>query len=102
MTPGELERGYHWVYDQFYSWKHILTRWPKARCQVAAYLEFNLLYRKFGKITCHLGKWVGMRRLAKLAKAVAYPTLKNRAGRSAPGRPPAAAGSESAALTGDP
>jgi len=72
MSAQDLERGYHTVYREFYSWKSILERWPAAPSQVPAYLEFNLLYRKFGKATCHLGNLIGMRRLAKAAKWLAY------------------------------
>ena len=61
------------MYAQFYSWENILRRLPSGAGQAVAYLEFNLLYRKFGKLTCHLGRAFGMRRLAKLAKALAYP-----------------------------
>jgi radical SAM superfamily enzyme YgiQ (UPF0313 family) len=73
MTPDELEQGHHWMYSQLYSWANILKRWPVAAGQVVPYLEFNLLYRKFGKMTCFLGKAIGMRRLARFAKALAYP-----------------------------
>ena len=72
MSARELERGYRSIYGQFYSWASILKRWPTDPTQVSAYLEFNLLYRKFGKITCHLGKIIGMRRLAEAATWVAY------------------------------
>ena len=73
MTPRQLEHGYRWIYGQFYSWANIFRRWPETSTQAIAFLEFNLLYRKFGKITCILGKMFGMRNLSKLAKAMAYP-----------------------------
>ncbi|MBP7275656.1 MAG: radical SAM protein [Kiritimatiellae bacterium] len=73
MSPDALESGYRWIYDQFYSWANIFRRMPTDARQRTAYLEFNLLYRKYGKITCHLGRFFGMRRLAKLAKELAYP-----------------------------
>lgn len=73
MSPDALEEGHRRMYDQFYSWENILRRVPVGVGQAVAFLEFNLLYRKYGKLTCHLGKAFGMRRLAKLAKAVAYP-----------------------------
>ncbi len=72
MTPEELEAGYRWMYDEFYSWENILNRWPLAAAQAVAYMEFNLLYRKFGKITCLLGRALGMRNMARLATALAY------------------------------
>jgi radical SAM superfamily enzyme YgiQ (UPF0313 family) len=73
MTPEELSEGYRRAYDRFYSWSSIRKRWPVAAGQAVAYLEFNLLYRKYGKFTSVLGSLIGMRPLAKLAKAFAYP-----------------------------
>ncbi|MDP6522780.1 MAG: radical SAM protein [Kiritimatiellia bacterium] len=73
MSAEDLERGYLWTYDKFYSWSGILQRWPVARGQALAYLQFQLLYRKFGKQTAFLGRLLGMRNMAKLAKTVAYP-----------------------------
>ena len=82
MTAEQLEQGYRRVYREFYSWANILRRWPVAGVQTAAYLEFNLLYRKFGHLTCHLGKWFGRRTLARLAAALAYaPGWRRRPGR---------------------
>jgi len=75
MSTGELECGFQAAYDQFYSWHNIFRRWPVSASQVTAYLEFNLLYRKWGKTTCHLGRLFGMRNLAKVAKTLAYPAL---------------------------
>lgn len=93
MTPGELQRGYRWMYKQFYSWSGIVRRWPVNPDQVLAYLQFALLYRKFGKATCRLGRVFGMRNLARLAKWVAYPPAFLRPKPlDAPGTPTAATG----------
>lgn len=73
MSVDELEAGYHAIYSRFYSWPYIFRRWPVSRAQVVAYLEFNLLYRKYGKLTCLLGKTLGMRNLAFVARMLAYP-----------------------------
>ncbi len=78
MTADALETGYLDIYRRFYSWAGILGRWPVAHSQTAAYLQFNLIYRKYGKATCLLGKLFGMRTLSKMAKALAYPTPGNR------------------------
>jgi radical SAM superfamily enzyme YgiQ (UPF0313 family) len=72
MTADELREGYQWIYSQFYSWKSILKRMPEAKEQRIAYLEFALLYRKFGKLTSWVGEKLGMRRMAKLATFLAY------------------------------
>jgi radical SAM superfamily enzyme YgiQ (UPF0313 family) len=72
MTPDELERGYRWMYERFYSWEGIRKRWPAMSGQTSAYLQFNLLYRKFGRTTSTLAHLVGMRNLARLATWLAY------------------------------
>ena len=72
MSAAELEQGHRWMYRQFYSWKGIVRRWPAAADQVRAYVEFNLLYRKFGRPASLLGHLVGMRNISRLAKRVAY------------------------------
>lgn len=72
MTPHELEMGYGEMYDRFYSFAGIVRRMPRGVAQATAYLEFNLFYRKFGKVTSRLGHLVGMRRLAETARFVAY------------------------------
>jgi radical SAM superfamily enzyme YgiQ (UPF0313 family) len=76
MTPDELAAGYHWMYRGFYSWANIWRRWPETPGQAVAYLEFALLYRKFGNITAPLARLFGARSLAKLAKALAYPVRR--------------------------
>lgn len=73
MSPEALRAGYLRLYDEFYSWSNILNRWPEAPGQAKAYLAFNLVYRKYGKLTSKLGELVGMRPLAKLARVLAYP-----------------------------
>lgn len=80
MTVEELEAGYRRAYDRFYSFRSIFARRPAAAAQRTAYGEFNLLYRKFGAATCLLGRAFGMRRLARLARAAAYPQRVVRSG----------------------
>ena len=82
MTPAELEAGHRRAYRRFYSWEGIARRWPADRRQAAAYLQFQLLYRKFGKVTSLAGRALGMRTMARLARAVAYPPWR-RAGADA-------------------
>jgi radical SAM superfamily enzyme YgiQ (UPF0313 family) len=72
MTPDELEQGYRHAYNRFYSWRSIGARLPVLREQRTAFLMFNLCYRKFGKLTAYAGRAIGMRPLAKLAKALSY------------------------------
>jgi len=72
MTACELEQGYRSIYNSFYSWENIWRRWPAIDGQRVAYLEFNILYRKFGKALSHIGLLYGMRGLADMAKRLAY------------------------------
>ena len=51
MTEQELYDGYIWIYKQIYSLKNILKRMPHDKSQRAAYILFNLLYRKYGRFT---------------------------------------------------
>jgi radical SAM superfamily enzyme YgiQ (UPF0313 family) len=76
MTAAEMEAGYRWAYDRFYSWPSILRRWPEGRAQRVAFLEFNLFYRKYGTLTCGVGRLIGPRRLARLARVLAYPARR--------------------------
>ena len=76
MSPAELEAGYLRAYRRFYSFRSIWRRRPRTPAQRRAYFEFNLLYRKFGSVTCHLGAVFGRRNLARLARRIAYPARK--------------------------
>ena len=51
---------------------------PQDPAQRLAHLDFNQLYRKFGAATSRLGVAFGMRNLARLARALAYPSPKAR------------------------
>ena len=72
MTPDELYQGYLWIYDQFYSFKNILKRFPEDKDQRISYLLFNFGYRKYGKITSLLGKLGLMNSIGKLGRRLAY------------------------------
>ncbi len=73
MSPRELEAGYLGAYREFYSWRRILQRVPAAGRQRAAFMLFNLFYRKFGKATAMLGRVGLMGTLGRLGKIVSYP-----------------------------
>lgn len=73
MDPETLAEGYIGIYREFYSWPNILRRRPVARSQMLAYLQFNLVYRKYGKMTSRLGRMWGMRFVAETARRMAYP-----------------------------
>lgn len=72
MTAAELEQGYRWIYRRFYSLGNILRRMPVDKRQRHAYLMFNLLYRKYGKITSALARLVPMRVLGRLGAWLSY------------------------------
>ncbi len=72
MTEQELYDGYLRVYKEIYSLKNILKRIPKKKDQRAAYLMFNLLYRKYGKFTDWLCKWITYKRIGILAEKLSH------------------------------
>ena len=63
MTAEELQQGYLWMYRQIYSFRNIFRRMPQRADQRAAYLMFNLLYRKFGRFSDWLCRRVGYARI---------------------------------------
>lgn len=73
MSADELEHRYRDLYRSFYAWPNMVRRWPVSGSQVAAYLAFNLVYRKYGGLTSRFGKAAGMRRLARWARWACYP-----------------------------
>jgi radical SAM superfamily enzyme YgiQ (UPF0313 family) len=87
MSARTLEQGYRSIYRNFYSWKSILQRMPDTSTQRLAYLQFALFYRKFGKITSLAGKAMGMRRMAQLARRIAYPSRRTPQKSPSPLRP---------------
>ena len=68
MTVDELQSGYLWMYRQIYSFRNILRRMPRKPDQRAAYLMFNLLYRKFGRFSDWLCRRVGYARIGWLGE----------------------------------
>ena len=77
MSPQELEQGYLWMYSEFYSWKRIYQRYPKDPRRKKAYLAFNLLYRKLGKLMSLFGRFGMMRLFGRIGKIISYPRSKN-------------------------
>lgn len=72
MTAQELYDGYLWIYRQFYTFANIWRRMPKSRSQRAPYLLFNLLYRKFGRLSAALARLIPMRLLGRLSSWLSY------------------------------
>ena len=68
MTAEELYDGYLWIYKKVYSWKNILRRIPKCRGQRMPYLLFNLLYRKYGRLTDWLCRKITYQRIGYIAQ----------------------------------
>lgn len=69
MTPEELREGYIKIYKDIYSWKNILRRMP--RHQKMAYLLFNLLYRKYGRLTARVCSAIGYGRIGRICEKLA-------------------------------
>ena len=72
MTADELYKGYRRMYRKFYSFKNIVRRYPKNKSQRKPYLLFNLLYRKFGRLTSFITRFVPMSILGKYAAKISY------------------------------
>lgn len=66
MTKEELFNGYLWLYDEFYTYRNIFKRLPLTKGRFFSFLLFNLIYRKYGKITCRLTK------LGHIGKAASF------------------------------
>ncbi|MCP4107448.1 MAG: DUF4070 domain-containing protein [Desulfobacteraceae bacterium] len=78
MSPDELKNGYHWVYDEFYSWKRIMQRVPDSKEQRFPYLMFNITYRKYGKLFSMAGKLGMMSVFSNFARMFVYQKQKIR------------------------
>ena len=71
MTKQELYRGYLQIYKDIYSFKNIIRRLPDAKEIRAAYLLFNFLYRKFGRVTDRICQAITYERIGLLAERLA-------------------------------
>lgn len=74
MSIQELYDGYIWIYKKIYSVRNIIRRMPKAKKQWIPFLAFNILYRKFGKLTEKLCQKFSFYQIGKLAERVSYKT----------------------------
>lgn len=72
MTADELYNGYIDIYNKIYSFKNIIKRIPKSKKQVMPYLAFNLLYRKFGRLSEKVCKLLTFQRIGEAGEFLAY------------------------------
>ncbi|MFL0166259.1 B12-binding domain-containing radical SAM protein [Candidatus Clostridium helianthi] len=72
MTAEELYNGYLWIYKEVYTFKNIMKRLPKSKKQWIPFLAFNLLYRKFGKLTELVCNIVSFEVIGRFSRWVAY------------------------------
>lgn len=72
MTAEELYDGYLWIYKEVYRLKNIMKRLPKSKKQWIPFLAFNLLYRKFGKLTELVCNIVSFEVIGRFSRWVAY------------------------------
>jgi radical SAM superfamily enzyme YgiQ (UPF0313 family) len=72
MTAEQLYNGYLWLYKQFYTLRNIYRRLPSNYYQWMPYLLFNLIYRKYGKLTSRFARNGLMSSLGKLARRLSY------------------------------
>ncbi|WP_347354388.1 B12-binding domain-containing radical SAM protein [Acetoanaerobium noterae] len=72
MTQEELYKGYLWIYKEVYSFKNIIKRLPNSKKQWIPYLAFNLLYRRFGKLTEKICEIISFRRVGSITRWFSY------------------------------
>lgn len=72
MTQEELYEGYLWIYKEVYSFKNIIKRLPNSKKQWIPYLAFNLLYRRFGKLTEKVCEIISFRRVGSITRWFSY------------------------------
>lgn len=72
MTQEELYKGYLWIYKEVYSFKNIIKRLPNSKKQWIPYLAFNLLYRRFGKLTEKVCEIISFRRVGSITRWFSY------------------------------
>ena len=72
MTQEELYKGYLWIYKEVYSFKNIVKRLPNSKKQWIPYLAFNLLYRRFGKLTEKVCEIISFRRVGSITRWFSY------------------------------
>ncbi len=78
LTAEELYGGYLRFYQQFYSVRSILRRLPDSKVQRLPFLLFNFCYRKYGKLTAFVSRFVPLHAIGRLAARVAYPETARR------------------------
>ena len=72
MTTAELEDGYLWMYEAFYSWKSVLRRMPTSGRRIVPYFLFNLLYRKYGRFTARIASYGLLGAVGRWARWLSY------------------------------
>lgn len=72
MTADELYNGYIDIYNKIYSFKNIIKRIPKSKKQVMPYLAFNLLYRKFGRLSEKICNLLTFEIIGQVGELLAY------------------------------
>ena len=72
MTAEELYNGYINIYNEIYNLKNIFKRIPKSKQQVMPYLAFNLLYRKFGRLSEKVCKLLTFEKIGQVGEFLAY------------------------------
>ena len=72
MSVEELEEGYKWIYNEFYTLKNIIRRTPDNKSIRKPYYLFNFGYRKYGRITSLIGRLGLMNRIGQIARSISY------------------------------
>lgn len=72
MTCEELYDGYINIYKEIYSFKNIIKRLPKSKKQIMPYLAFNILYRKFGRLSEKICRIIGFEKVGQVGEWLSY------------------------------
>lgn len=70
LSPEKLMEGYLKIYKDIYSIKNIFKRMPSY--QKTGYLLFNFLYRKYGKFSEKICKFIGYNRIGYFCEKVSF------------------------------
>lgn len=70
MTSAQLKNGYLEIYQNIYSVKNIFRRMPKH--QRVGYLLFNFLYRKYGRFTETICRFIGFNRIGYICEKLSF------------------------------
>ncbi len=70
MDAAQLKKGYLKIYNDIYSFKNIFRRLPTY--QRTGYLLFNIIYRKYGKLTERICNFIGFNCIGYICEKLSF------------------------------